>query len=607
MSCLQANGEKVSLIPLDEIILRIWIASRSRAMACVHAAEVRDSKVVATTLKTRALAGGREKGVEAAETRISTINAEAMAIAAVEAQTKTVREGTAATRLQARVRGVAARIKATELRVCRVFIAAGDIPRVNVPEPSTIEAAVHSTNNEVSPRMLAGGFDLSEMAITAEYESKAVREGKAATRLQAFIRGVTTRTQLIMLKVSLEWLFKGLPLLLVSPEVAMFTIAHEAAVQGIASQVVPTMLTDGVDLVMMAIAAEARTKAAKEKKAATRLQALARGVMARIKVVMFLQPPLESVCKGLPLLVLPELTMFTIAHEAAAQCIAKNVVFTMLTNGVDLTVMAIAAEAQVKVVREKKAATCLQALSRGVRVRIRLMKLNFYPGNVAKKILLSMLPELIVPPIAREVAAEGVSMKEVVSDRLTDGVNLAQMANASEVEARAVRVERAAVRLQASTRENLDTVVFRDQLVARESAAIPEAAARQVEANNFPKCAGGRALSNLNELLSCRRLQEGLASSVEMKATHTAPTKESKDHLIGTSGPALPDAAVFVTGTTAGNQHTHRRSRTKAESTQNRVCRHPRERYTSMLDPTILDGVRHDKSLPASRLEELRE
>lgn len=63
-----------------------------------------------------------------------------------------------------------------------------------------------------------------------------------------------------------------------APELAVYMITHEVAVQGITKHVVPNMLTGRVYDSMMAVAAEAKMKVARVESVATRIQALSRRI-----------------------------------------------------------------------------------------------------------------------------------------------------------------------------------------------------------------------------------------------------------------------------------------------------------------------------------------
>lgn len=67
------------------------------------------------------------------------------------------------------------------------------------------------------------------------------------------------------------------------PELATFTIAYEAATYGIAAMhAIFNMLTGRINLAMMVVAVEAKTKIARVETAAIRIQALARGVVTNV-------------------------------------------------------------------------------------------------------------------------------------------------------------------------------------------------------------------------------------------------------------------------------------------------------------------------------------
>lgn len=93
----------------------------------------------------------------------------------------------------------------------------------------------------------------------------------AAARGQALVRGVTA-------KATYFRLFQGRGQLLAVPELAIYTIAHDVAVQGNIKHVVPDMLTGGVYDSVMAVATEAKTNVARVESAATRIQALSRRI-----------------------------------------------------------------------------------------------------------------------------------------------------------------------------------------------------------------------------------------------------------------------------------------------------------------------------------------
>lgn len=115
--------------------------------------------------------------------------------------------------------------------------------------------------------------------LAREVKTNNTRVESAAAHIQALARGVTA-----LFRNSRGGVAEELPLL-AAPELAIYTIAHDVAVQGITKHVVPNMLTGGVYDSMMAVAAGAEMKVARVEGAATRIHAIARRIDVATEVV----------------------------------------------------------------------------------------------------------------------------------------------------------------------------------------------------------------------------------------------------------------------------------------------------------------------------------
>lgn len=127
--------------------------------------------------------------------------------------------------------------------------------------------------------ILSDGIDLAAVAVSPEAKMNTTWVESAAIRMQALARGWPLRRWFFECSIGVA---KELPLPVVW-ELATFVIAYEAATYGIAAMhAICNMLTGRINLAMMVVAEEAKTKVARVESAAIRIQAPARGVVTNV-------------------------------------------------------------------------------------------------------------------------------------------------------------------------------------------------------------------------------------------------------------------------------------------------------------------------------------